>query len=239
MGRFGTNRLFFSKEFTIPLVLYNDDCETVNPLGSKTVEHKLGFLYFTIKSLPPELLSSLNSHFLLAVYKTDDAKTYGLSAVLNPIIDELKILELEGISIDMPHFQGTVKFGVAQVCGDNLGLSGILGFTQSFSGNYVCRWCQAHRDVLWEQTREDQSLLLDADDYQADLCENNPSSTGMREESVLNGLHFFHVTNNVAPDIMHDILTIDMTINLPLSAEVICVNLMGVCANLPPRFGAY
>ncbi|ROI26629.1 hypothetical protein DPX16_21572 [Anabarilius grahami] len=49
------------------------------------------------------------------VYKTDDAKTYGLSAVLNPIIDELKILELEGISIDMPHFQGTVKFGVAQV----------------------------------------------------------------------------------------------------------------------------
>lgn len=47
------------------------------------------------------------------MYKTDDAKTYGLNAVLKSIIDELKSLELEGISIDMPHFQGTVKFAVA------------------------------------------------------------------------------------------------------------------------------
>lgn len=63
-----------------------------------------------------------------------------------------------------------------------------------------------HRDVLRVQTSEDQSLLRDTDNYQADLHENNKSGTGVREKTVLNDLHFFHVTDNVAPDIMHDIL---------------------------------
>ncbi|GAA6087515.1 uncharacterized protein LOC115384425 [Tachysurus ichikawai] len=87
----------FSKELSIPLVLYNDECEMVNPLGSKTSVHKLGFVYFTLKCLRPEYLSSLNSHFLLAVYKTDDIKTYGINAVLDPIVSEIKNLELEGV----------------------------------------------------------------------------------------------------------------------------------------------
>lgn len=47
---FKTNELF-SKELSIPLVLYNDDCEMVNPLGLKTSVHKLGFVYFTLKCL--------------------------------------------------------------------------------------------------------------------------------------------------------------------------------------------
>lgn len=54
---FKTNELF-SKELSIPLVLYNDDCEMVNPLGSKTPVHKLGFVYFTLKCLRPEYLST-------------------------------------------------------------------------------------------------------------------------------------------------------------------------------------
>lgn len=85
---FATNRLF-SEELSIPLALYCDDCEMVNPLGSKTSVHKLGFIYFAIKCLPPEYLSSLKSHFLLAVYKTDDVKTYGMNAVLERIVIDI------------------------------------------------------------------------------------------------------------------------------------------------------
>lgn len=91
-GDFCLAHPLFLKEISIPLLLYNDDCETVNPLGSKTGTHKLGFLYFTIKSLPPELLSILKSVFLLAVYKSDDAKTYGLDAILGPIVKVLRTL---------------------------------------------------------------------------------------------------------------------------------------------------
>lgn len=82
--------------------------ETVKPLGSKTGTHKLGFMYVIIKSLPQKFLSSLSSHFLLAVYKSGDAKTYGLDTVLNPIIEELKVLETEGIMIKTPNFHGAV-----------------------------------------------------------------------------------------------------------------------------------
>lgn len=64
----------------------------------------------------------------------------------------------------------------------------------------------AQRGVTGTDLCEDQSLLRDTDKYQADLHENNKSGTGVREESVLNDLHFFNVTDNVAPDIMHDIL---------------------------------
>ncbi|KAK0156601.1 hypothetical protein N1851_000033 [Merluccius polli] len=110
-GKFCKTHPLFLKEVSIPLLLYNGDCETVNPLGSKTVVHKLGFIYFILKSLPPDLLSSLRSHFLLTVYKSDDAKTHGLDAVLCSIVEEIRCLERDGITVDTPNFQGVVKFG--------------------------------------------------------------------------------------------------------------------------------
>ncbi|XP_029942559.1 uncharacterized protein LOC115384425 [Salarias fasciatus] len=106
-----TNTLF-SEEFSVPLLLYCDDCEMVNPLGSKTSVHKLGFIYYTLKCLPPEYHSSLKSHFLLAVYKTDDVKTYGINAILDPIVNKIKELEDEGIQIN------TIPF---KVCADGVG----------------------------------------------------------------------------------------------------------------------
>lgn len=102
----------FSEGLTLPIVLYNDDCETVNPLGSKTGIYKLGLIYFAIRSFPPKLLSSLKSVFLAAVYKSDDAKTYGTDTILIPIVDELKYLELNGIEVHTPTFQGKVRIGV-------------------------------------------------------------------------------------------------------------------------------
>lgn len=205
-GEFCKSHPLFSKEVSDPLLLYNDDCETVNPLGSKTVVHKLGFIYFILKSLPPDLLSNLQSHFLLAVYKSDDAKTYGIDAVLRPIVEELKCLEKDGITINTRDFQGVVKFTVVQVVGDNLGLNAILGYSESFSGHHVCWLCRVHRDVLRVQTEEDLALLRDANTHRADLETDNPSKTGLKRDSVLNSLSFYHVTDNVAVDVMHDIL---------------------------------
>lgn len=120
-------------------MLCGDDCKTVNPLGSKAGIHKLGLLYFAVKSLPSDLISNLRSLFLLAVYKSDDAKTYGIHAILHPIVEELKSLEEEGIVFDTAVFKDVIKFTIVQVLGDNLGLNALLGYTESFSGNYVCR----------------------------------------------------------------------------------------------------
>lgn len=79
----------FSEEFSIPLVLYNDDCETSEV---KTTIHKLGLIYFQIRCLPLELLSSLSACFLLAMYKSDYVKTYGMDSVLQCVFNYLKDL---------------------------------------------------------------------------------------------------------------------------------------------------
>lgn len=64
-GELCQNHALFSQEVSIPLLIHIDDVVTVNPLGSKTSVHKVGFMYFAIKCLPKELLSSLSSLFLL------------------------------------------------------------------------------------------------------------------------------------------------------------------------------
>lgn len=152
-GEYCKNHPLFSNEMSVPLIFYNDDCETVNPLGSKVAVHKLGFLYFTIKSLPPQLLSRLLSHFLVAVYKSDDVKTYGIGSILLLVIKELKDLEVNGISLNTLHFKGKMRLSVAQFCGDNLGLNALLGFTKCFSSNYSCRKCKAHKTTTRTQTK--------------------------------------------------------------------------------------
>ena len=60
-GEFCKTHPLFRNEVSIPIVIYQDDVEIVNPLGAKTGIHKLGLFYFVLKSLPPELLSTLQS----------------------------------------------------------------------------------------------------------------------------------------------------------------------------------
>lgn len=197
-GEFCKTHQLFLKETFIPLLFCNDDCETVNPLGSKTGTHKLGFIYFQIKSLPPDLLSSLRSHFLCAVYKSDDAKTYGLDVVLRPIVAELLFLEKEGIPVDTSTFQDLVKFSLVQVVGDNLGLNAILGYSESFTANHMCRWCRVHKHVSAQQTFEDPAQLLNIHTHQADLELASLSDIGLKRDSELNNRSFYHVTDSVA-----------------------------------------
>lgn len=72
-GEFCKTHPLFQNEVLMPLLIYQDDCEIVNPFGSKTRIHKLGLIYFLLKSLPPDLLSGLQSRILLVGYKSDDA----------------------------------------------------------------------------------------------------------------------------------------------------------------------
>lgn len=68
----------------------------------------------------------------------------------------------------------------------------------------MCRWCRVQREVLKVQTVEDSALICDKVNYSSDLLVNNQSETGIKRDSSLNKLEFYHVTFNVF--IMHDIL---------------------------------
>lgn len=61
----------------------------------------------------------MNIH-LLALFNTEDVKKYGFNAILEPLINDLKILECTGVEV--PFSNGPVCGTIAPVTGDNLGL---------------------------------------------------------------------------------------------------------------------
>lgn len=87
--------------------------------------------------------------------------------------------------------------------GDNLGLNSALGFTESFNANHFCRLCKISKNDSYSCPVEKTDLLRTEQNYNNDLL-LNMRETGVKENSVWNKIHYFHVTTNVALDKMHD-----------------------------------
>lgn len=165
----------------------------------------------------------------MAVSKTDDVKTHGINAVLEAIVNEITYLEINGFQVEIPQFEGSVNARMAQICGYSVGLNSILGYTESFVGNSVCRWRRIHRDVLKVQTIEDPSAVCDKENYISVSLLRHQFQTGSKRDCSLNKLLFYHVTDNVAPNIMHDILEgvgdweIKLVLNALMDQEVLTI----------------
>lgn len=56
----------------MPLILYYDDFETCNPLGSHAGIYKLDAIYFTIASIPPKYASRIENIFLAMLFHSQD-----------------------------------------------------------------------------------------------------------------------------------------------------------------------
>ena len=205
-GEFCRGHVFFSNGKNIALLLYVDDCEIANPLGSKAGMHKIGVIYCTILNLPAKFRSSLCNHYLVALYNAGDVKTYGFDPILQPLVDDMNDLEKDGLHITTDIFEGTVKVGIAQVTGDNLGVNGILGFVESFISHYFCRNCKMHIAEMRRALIAIYQLNRTHANYCEDLEANDPTSTGVKVPCLLNNLEHFHVTTNYVPDVMHDLL---------------------------------
>ena len=147
-GLYYKNHALLCQPNCLSLGLYNDDMETTNPLGSHTGIHKLGFFYYIVKELPAIYNSSLSNCHVLQVYYSADRKKYGFSSILENLVDELKHLSREGMHIFIDGIEVHVRVALGQVSGDNLGMHGLFGFTESFSANHPCRFCIIHKEAM-------------------------------------------------------------------------------------------
>ena len=105
-----------------------DELEICNPLGTSKGKNKLTCLYFVLGNIGNRHISSLWNIFLTLIAKTSTKKQYGFSAVLAPLIADIKLLERNGLSIDI---EGQIKqiFGtIATVSADNLRAYDLEGF---------------------------------------------------------------------------------------------------------------
>jgi hypothetical protein len=204
-GEFCQKHLFFSNSRNIAILLYVDACEIANPLCSMAGMHKIGVIYCSILNLPPKFRSSLSNCYLVALYNTGDAKTYGFECILEPLVKDIKDLEKDGLNISTDVFEGTVHVGISQVTGDNLGLNGICGFVESFISKHFCRNCKMHIEEMPRALTEKADMWRNHENYTDDLEVNDPSLTGVKLSCLLNDVEHFHVTTNYTPDVMHDL----------------------------------
>ncbi|XP_044592017.1 uncharacterized protein LOC123270144 [Cotesia glomerata] len=70
---------------------------------------------------------------------------------------------------------------------------------------YPCRICSMPIETLRNSTSEDPSLLPNPQNYEVDVKKNNYSVTGIKEECVFHRIKNYHITENPAVDIMHDV----------------------------------
>ncbi|KAB0801220.1 hypothetical protein PPYR_05574 [Photinus pyralis] len=196
--------LKFDNKCVIPYLVYQDDFEINNPLGSKSGVQKLSAVYITFPLLNSEDISKLNNIFVACLTRSSSLE-FGLAKNFGPLCSLLKNLEENGIQITINSKPKRVYLILSALVGDNLGLNTIMGFTRSFSANFFCRICRSHKDEMKKQTVENKLVLRTAEDYWQHLFQNDVSQTGIKEMCVFNAIPSFRAADNISVDIMHDI----------------------------------
>ena len=211
---------FLSRRDTLLINLYNDEFTISNPLGNKTKKYKILAFYFSLGNLSPRLNSRLKSIQLAIVAKHVDAKRYGASAILAPLIEDLKELENKGIRIKF--YQNCHLFfgSVSLVISDNLAAHWLFGFQESFSKTKrVCRFCMCLRDDMGTCTNADQCESRTEEAHGRHLkgiAVNRAlvKEYGVKDDCPLNELQNFHCTSGFPSDVAHDLF------------EGVCFNIM-------------
>lgn len=190
---------------TFPLDLYFDGFGASDSSSVHAVNQSIYAIYYSCPVLPQYFLSKLDNIYPAGFFKTTDLKESSNDSVLYKLIEELHILECEGLLIKSSSTEINIRFILANILGDNLAVHEILGFTKSFNSNQFCRTCKRSKFFTFTDTKEKIDCLRTVENYEIDVEQNDVSLTGIIERSIFNTLPTAHVINLITYDIMHDI----------------------------------
>jgi hypothetical protein len=119
---------------------------TTNPLRGQGAMSSVGVFYYVVKNLPDSWNTCFSNVHLLALCYSHDLKVHGFSPILDKFSQELTELSSTGFQGVFPVIgQANICVELFQVACDNLALNSMLGFIESFSGDYFCTLCYATR----------------------------------------------------------------------------------------------
>lgn len=196
----------YDDKIVLPLVMFFDDYENNNPLGSHKGVSKCGACYLNIPVLPPEFQAKIENIFLFILFNTKSRAVFHNKKIFSKAIEEINSLQSEGIPVIINNEEIRIYFLLTLIIGDNLGLHGILGFTESFSANFFCRFCLTEHKNISKIFNERDCILRDKKNYESLLSQKNASRSGLKETCVFNEVDYYHVTQNTAVDPQHDLL---------------------------------
>lgn len=207
---FKKNNFFVEEETKLCIILYVDDFEVCNLLGTSRKKHKITSLYWVLANVPSELQSALTSIHLALFCKAVDVKQFGYKAALESLLKDLAALEQEGVFVSS--VGKNIKGSVLCVVADNLGAQSISGLVESFTGPYYCRFCLGHSSgyqahevrtgVFPPRTKEEYILHVQT-------VSENPNLLhyfGVKRSCPLSDrLKHFHFVSGYPPDVLHDL----------------------------------
>lgn len=196
-----TDRCATAKHGAVKLILYHDDIECGNVLGSRAGVYKLTMFYFSGHN---QSSSNLRSIHLAIVCHASDVKTYGYAAVLSPLLSDLSKLS---VGLDISDGANPIFASLEHIVGDNLAANAILGMNQSFSAGHYCRFCYVSGADAAISTHSHSELPRSRVSHQFDVecVEALPSfstKTGVKERCVFDELPYFSGVEATVPDIM-------------------------------------
>ncbi|XP_028297234.1 uncharacterized protein LOC114459068, partial [Gouania willdenowi] len=151
---FKSHPLFSKFPTALQLVLYTDEIELCNPLGSRANKNKLLLIYYTLGNINPKYRSRLAAIRLLAMVKSKD-----ISRCIDEIFQRINhdLTELcDGVQLVTANGERTIYGALMSVCGDTLAQHEVAGFKIGVGFAYSkCRHCECKFEDMQEQFNED------------------------------------------------------------------------------------
>lgn len=94
-SEFKKHPLYLAEPQSLQVMLYFDEAELCNPLGSSSKIHKIGVFYYQLGNLSPQFRSSLLSIHLVAIAKSPVIQKYGPNKILETFMKNIRKLHLK------------------------------------------------------------------------------------------------------------------------------------------------
>lgn len=93
-----SNHPLFSSDGTntLEMILYGDEIELCNAVGTRVKKFKLLIFYYIIGNVPKIYRSVLSSVNFYAAVRSEDVATYGFDIILQPLLEGMKKLSTAG-----------------------------------------------------------------------------------------------------------------------------------------------
>lgn len=217
------NPLFSDDKLKFPLILYSNDFEVSNPLGTSRKIHKVCAVHWTLANVLSKFRSALHTVQLAVLCNSNDLRHFGYSRILEPLLNDLKTLEVEGVYIES--LGDSVRGSVFAVVADNLAAHGLAGFKESFNSSHVCRFCKK-TDMQTTEVTTDNCELRTRDNHdtlvQALQMDGDHIDYVVKSSCVLSDcLGYFHPITGFPPDILHDLLEGIVPVEIALCLKVL------------------
>ena len=211
---FSNHPLYQAYPKALQILLYYDDLEMTNGLGSHVTKHKCAMMYWTIANIPPYMRSKWSALNLLGICKTSILRRHGLKPFLRDFISTVQDLANQGITLTIQNEERLIRGSLIAILGDHPASCYLVGLKESPSfSRRGCKTCIVSTNEMRQITTS--SVLVErnqelhrrrCNELEA-MSKNNrkyfSKMWGINSKSPLLDVPFFNLAQMTTHDPMH------------------------------------